>query len=303
MDSWDVLRLTELNKSYKKFAIQDISLEIKAGEILGLVGENGAGKTTIINCILGLIRAESGSIKLFGEEVSKGNPAYVGDGRFASLRQAVGVVFDTCAFPDEFTVAKIGNFGSLAFDQWDKARFDALTKEFSLDSTKSVGKLSRGMGMKLSLIFALAHHPSLLVLDEATAGLDPMARSEMLELIRQQVAENECGVLMASHITSDLERTADTLVCIHDGKILVKKPMADIIEFAGIARCHDENLATLKQSGVYGPGKLRYLKGAYATDVLVPDRFAFAEAFPEIPVDSLTLDEYLAFLLKGDVLC
>ena len=153
--------------------------------------------------------------------------------------------------------------------------------------------------MKLSLACALSHGARLLILDEATAGLDPMARDEVLDLLREFVADDGHGVLMSSHITSDLERIADRVVCIDDGRIVFDKPKDEITDTMGVARCRARDIDAILGSDVFGGAAPRILHHEYGVDLAVPDRFAFAEAFPDIPCDRMTIDDYLHFTIKG----
>lgn len=157
------------------------------------------------------------------------------------------------------------------------------------------------MGMKLSLACALSRRAQLLVLDEATAGLDPMAREEVLDILRDFVGEPGRGILMSSHITSDLERIADRIVCIDEGKILFDLPKDAITDEMGIARCRKADFEKIAASRIIPNEEFRYLMHDYGIDVLVPDRYAFARAMPNIPCDRMTVDDYMAFVLKGGV--
>lgn len=302
MNEPKALSIRGLCKTYPDFKIDDVSFDVPEGMIVGFVGENGAGKTTVINCILGIVFPTSGSIKLFGNQVASCDKDYVGDKRFAALRQNVGTVFDACSFPNDFTLQKVRSICSHAYENWEDAYFLSLLDTFSLDLRKEIKGLSRGMGMKLSLACALAHHPKLLLLDEATAGLDPLARDEVIDIIRNHVERNGCSVLMSSHITSDLEKCADILVCIHEGRIIFDMPVDTITDRMGIAHCSAESIVLLKTSNVYEQHELRAIPQTYSTNVLVPDRFAFEEAFPEIPVDRISIDDYLSLILKGQTL-
>lgn len=295
-----LLEINGLSKHYEGFSLSDVSLSVAPGTILGFVGANGAGKTTTIKSVLGSVRPSAGSVKLFGEEVAVCNPAFVGGRRFAQLRQSVGFVPDTCAFPLEYDVEAVQKLCSRAFDRWDGARFDALRKNFGLAPKKKVKELSRGMGMKLSLAVALSHNPRLLILDEATAGLDPLAREDIISVLRETVAAEDCGIFMSSHITTDLERAADKVVCIDKGRVVFSRDIDEICDLAGLARCRAAELDALLASGFYAPGELHLRRGEYATDVLVPDRFRFAEAFPETAVDRASIDDYLSLYLKGE---
>lgn len=296
----DAIKVEGLCKHYKDFALRDVSFTVPAGMIVGFVGENGAGKTTTIDCILGAAFADTGSIHVFGQEVSRANAHYIGDTAFANLRQDIGVVFDSCPFPNEYTIGKIEKICAAAYNKWDSALFNQLLEAFQLTRTKTVKELSRGMGMKVSMAIAMAHRPHLLVLDEATAGLDPIARDEVLDLIKARLECEDCAVLMSSHITSDLERVADRLVCIHEGRILFDVPTEEITDKAGSAHCSSKDMSALQASGVFAPGELLAVRSDFSTAVLVDDRLAFAEAFPEIPCERLTIDEYMTFMLKGE---
>mgnify|MGYP000281977194 CR=1 FL=1 len=190
----------------------------------------------------------------------------------------------------------MGRVHARAFDQWEQHTFDKLVREFGLPGNKQVKDLSRGMGMKLSLACALSHGARLLVLDEATAGLDPMARDEILDRLREFVAEPGRAVLMSSHITSDLERIADRVVGIDAGSIIFDMPREQITDVAGIAHCTAEQAQRILAC-VAGA---RAAKREFSCDVLVPNRFEFAEAFPEVPCDRASIDDYLHFILKGN---
>lgn len=293
----NLLKVENLSKHYDGFELSGVSFAVPAGSVVGLIGSNGAGKSTTIKSILGLIRPDGGSIQLFGEEVL-GMP----DGRFAQLRQRVGVVFDTCAFPATSTLAEVRAFMAACYDRWDDRKFAQLMSQFELSETKMVKELSRGMGMKLSLACALAAQPDLLVLDEATAGLDPIAREEALDLLREFVADEAHGILMSSHITSDLDKLADYILCIDGGRIMFSTEADTITDQAGIAQCRRSDLEAIAASGLFEPGSLRYEQRPVSAALLVPDRFAFAQAFPNIPVERADIDSYMYLALKGEQL-
>ena len=295
----ELLVLSGLGKSYEGFSLEGVSFELPSGCILGLVGANGAGKTTTIRCLLGAAHPQSGSIRLMGEEVAPCASSYVGEKRFAQLRQEIGYVPDTCVFPAEATVDEVGSICKKIFPAWNEAHFTEQCRNAGLAGNKKVQDLSRGMGMRLSLACALAHSPRLLVLDEATAGLDPLAREEMLELLRGYVAKEESGILMSSHITSDLEKISDRIVCLDKGRVLFEKDTADITDLAGIARCREADLQTIAAAGIFEPGSLRVRRAEFFAELLVPDRFLFAQHFPQVSLERASLDAYLNLLLKG----
>ncbi|MBM6676339.1 ABC transporter ATP-binding protein [Olsenella uli] len=285
-----------LTKHYEGFSLEGVDLTVSEGEVVGFVGQNGAGKSTTIKALLGLFPTDGGTSSVLGtpsDELSRPSGA--------ATKEQVGVVFDAISLPEHLRVADVGRIYGRAYATWDAHRFSRLTAELGLDARKTVKELSRGMGMKLSLACAFSHDARLLILDEATAGLDPMARDEVLDRLRDFVAEPGRAVLMSSHITSDLERIADRIVCIEAGCIVFDLPKDAITDEMGIARCRVADLEKIADSGVIPERDLRYLRHDYGIDVLVPDRFAFAESFPEIPVDRMTIDDYLALTLKGGV--
>ncbi len=285
-----------LTKHYDGFSLEGVDLAVNEGEVVGFVGQNGAGKSTTIKALLGLIRVDGGEGSVLGtpsDELTRASGA--------ATKERVGVVFDTVSLPGHLRVADVGRIYASAFASWDAHRFSQLTRDLGLDPKKAVKDLSRGMGMKLSLACALAHGPQVLILDEATAGLDPMARDEALERLRDFVAQPGHAILMSSHITSDLERIADRIVCIDAGRIVFDLEKDAITDSAGVARCRVADLERIASSGMVPDSELRYLRHDYGIDVLVPDRFAFAEMFPDIPCDRMTIDDYMSLTLKGGV--
>lgn len=283
-----LLNVQGLSKSYADFTLSDVDLSVESGCVTGFIGGNGAGKTTTIKVILGLIEPDGGTIELFGQCVSMESAA------MQQLKQRIGVVFDTCAFPREMTVGDVGALGRAAFTNWDAPLFERLTREFELGAKKNAGQLSRGMGMKLTLAFAMAHHPALLILDEPTAGLDPMARDGVLDMLRAFMAYDGHGILMSSHITSDLEKIADRIVCIDRGRIAFDMPKDEISDMAGIAHCRTAEFEAIAEPG------MRSIRREYGVDLLVSDRFAFSSAHPDIAVDKAGIDDYMALILKGE---
>lgn len=273
------------------FALRNVNLAVSSGEIVGFVGANGAGKTTTIRAALGLISLEAGELRLFGEPFGPNAP----DGTQRRVRSRIGVVFDTCPYPTEFTIAQVERCLAPAFPSWDKAQFWHLAERFSLSRKAKVRDLSRGMGMKLQLAVALSHKADLLVLDEATAGLDPIARDGVLATLREFAAQEGHGVLFSSHITSDLDRVADRVVGIDGGRIIFNMPREEITDMAGIAHCTAEQARTILECVEEAHIEQR----KFSCDVLVPNRFEFAEAFPEIPCDHASIEDYLHFTLKG----
>ena len=274
-----------------RFSLRDVAVAVEPGQIVGFVGANGAGKTTTIRAALGLIQLDAGEVHLFGQRCGADAP----DESQRHLRSRVGLVLDTCPFPSTLKVGQIEARVGPAHPTRDRETFAGFINRFGLDPKTKVKDLSRGMGMKLQLACALSHNAKLLVLDEATAGLDPMAREELLDELLAFVADGQHSVLLSSHITSDLDRTADRVICIDNGSIIFDLPREDITDRAGIAHCTQSQAAEL-MACVEGA---RAAHHAYSVDVLVPNRCETLEAFPEIPCDRATIDDYLRLTLKG----
>lgn len=216
---------TEITKRYDGFTLDAFNITVAPDRIVGLIGSNGAGKTTLLKTLLGMTTPDAGTIRLLGADPHA-------SGALDAIKQRIGVVLDTCAFPVTMKVRDVETLGRAAYEKWNSAQFTELCATFGLAPKKLVKDLSRGMGMKLSLAFALSHYPDLLILDEATAGLDPIAREEVLDIIRAFMAEEGHGVLMATHITTDLEKVADEVICIDDDTLvfaLAKEAIADAL--------------------------------------------------------------------------
>lgn len=296
-----LIEARRITKHYDGFALQGVSLAVEPGHIVGFIGQNGAGKSTTIKALLGLIGLDGGEAFILGV------PAQDVAGAHSDVKERIGVVFDTVSMPHHMKVAEVGKLMARAYASWDQTAFEGHLLRFKLEPGKAVKELSRGMGMKLSLACALAHNPHVLILDEATAGLDPMARDEVLEMLREFVAaEDDEGnpvhaILMSSHITSDLDKIADEVVCIDEGRIVFSCAKDEICDAMGLARCRAAEVELLLASPS-SPDELRAIHHDYGVDVLVPDRFEFMRAFPEIPCDRVSIDDYMALMLKGAVL-
>lgn len=292
----DLLKARGLCKSRDGFELKDVDLTVPEGGVVGFIGANGAGKTTTIQAVLGLIGRDGGSVELFGNRMDGAS-----EGVEVAVKNRIGVVFDSCSFPDTVNVAEAGCCMAAVYGQWDADGFASLCASFELPEKRKIKELSRGMGMKLMLAVALSHGADLLLLDEATAGLDPMARDELLDILRGFMETEGRGILMSSHITSDLERIADYIVCIDEGQVVFACKKDDITESAGIARCRADQLDEVAASGLFEAGELYYSQHKYGVDVLAGDRAAFAGRFPEMVLDRMTIDDYMALRLKGSV--
>lgn len=275
-----------LCKSYGDFALKDVDLTLPGGSILGLIGENGAGKTTVIKCILNLIHRDAGTIRLLGFDNVK-------EERLA--KEDVGIVLDECFFHDNLRPRDVGRILAPSFHTWDEALFRNYLDKFGLPEKKLIKEFSRGMKMKLSLSAALAHRPKLLILDEATAGLDPVVRDEILDEFLGFIRDEDHAVLMSSHITSDLEKVADYIAYIHQGQVVLSDSKDNILDSYGRVGCTAAQLAAIAPQDV-----LRTRRGAFGCEALVQDRAAFARKYPELMVERTTLEDIMLFVGKGE---
>ena len=282
----NAIEIRGLCKSYGDFSLQNINLTLPCGSIMGLIGENGAGKTTTIKCILNLIRRDAGQITLLGQDNLAGETLAKAD---------IGVVLDECYFHDTLRPRDIDRILSHVFSNWDSALFDTYLDKFQLPEGKYVKEFSRGMKMKLSLAAALAHRPKLLILDEATAGLDPVVRDEILDEFLAFIQDEDHAILISSHITSDLEKAADYITYLHQGKVILSEAKDVILDSYGRLAC------TAKQLEMVDPADLvRVRKGSFGCEGLVRDRSAFQRKYRDLLVEKTTLEDIMLFIGKGE---
>lgn len=208
---------------------------------MGLIGENGAGKSTTIKLLLGLAGREEGEISLLGNS---------GGELSGTLKENIGVVMDDCCFPEILTAKQVGNVLRSIYKTWDTKKYTAFLKEFSLPLGKSVKDFSRGMKMKLSIACALSHDTRLLILDEATSGLDPVVRDKILDTFLDFIQDEQHSILMSSHIVSDLEKVCDYITFLHQGKVVFSEEKDRLLEMYGVLKCTQEQLGKLPDSAV-----------------------------------------------------
>ena len=208
----NALEVKNLNKSFGTFSLRDVSFTLPMGSALGLVGENGAGKSTTISLILELLERESGEIFVLGRDNRED---------FACVKEEIGVVFDESCFPEGITAKQVDQIEACLYQNWDSAAYFEHLKRFELPLDKPFKTYSRGMKMKLALAVALSHRARLLLLDEATGGLDPLARDELLEELSNFIADGEHAILLSSHIVSDIEKLCDRVAFLHKGRLLL----------------------------------------------------------------------------------
>jgi ABC-2 type transport system ATP-binding protein len=212
------LEVKNLNKSFKEFSLKNVNIKVPAGKIVGLIGENGAGKTTIIKCVLDAMAKDSGEVKLFGKDYNY------------KLKDDVGIVYDDSFINESFTIKDLNLIMKNTYSKWDQRLFYKYIKEFNIPYKKEIKKLSTGMRKKVEIAACISHHPRLLILDEPTSGLDPVIRSEILDMFQEFVEDKNNAILLSTHITSDLEHIADDVIFISKGTIVFDEPLKNVKE-------------------------------------------------------------------------
>ena len=279
----NAIELSHINKSFGDFAIRDLNLTVPSGTICGLVGENGAGKSTTIRLLMGALRPDSGTAQVLGTDVFSPE--------FREMKEDIGVVLDEAYFPESLNATQVGKIMAVTYRRWDQGLYDGYLKRFDLPVNKQFKDFSRGMRMKLAIAVALSHQPRLLVLDEATAGLDPIVRDEVLDIFNEFTREEDHSILISSHILSDLEKLCDYIAFIHKGDLLFCEEKDQLLEEYGIFEDSRENLDCLQPEAIVAREESRY-GGVRA---LVRRDLAPAGFHLEKP----TVEDVVLFLVKG----
>ncbi|MCI8327266.1 MAG: ABC transporter ATP-binding protein [Lachnospiraceae bacterium] len=280
------LQIEHLKKTYPGFSLKDISLQLPKGNIMGLIGENGAGKSTTIKAILDLIQKDGGEIKILGRSMETDRK---------TLNEEIGVVFDTINFNETLTPKQVGKICGNSYRNWDIEQYKAYLEKFRLPEGKQLKTFSKGMQVKLCIAVALSHHAKILLLDEATSGLDPVMRDEILDIFLEFVQDEEHSILVSSHITSDLEKVADYIAFLKDGQILLSEPKDRLIYQYGILRCKNGVFEQMDRGDI-----LAYRKMDYQYEVLVADKKAAEKKYRDAVVDTATLEEIMLLYIKGE---
>lgn len=284
----NILELQQVCKAFPKsgFTLDKISFSVPYGAIMGFVGENGAGKTTTIGCILNTVSKDSGMIKLFGKEMQDSD---------TDTKEKIGVVYDGDNFPGYLSAEELSQIMQGVYANWDNALFQKYLRDFNLSVKQKIKNYSRGMTMKLAIAAALAHHPQLMILDEATSGLDPIMRDEMLDVLLEFVQEESHSILLSSHITSDLEKVADYITFIHNGKLIMIVSKNDLVYNYAVMRCKESQFLALDPSDI-----IAYRKRDFQIDVLVSDGKEAQRKYKGVVVDHVSVDEIMLLLVKGE---
>ncbi len=278
----NAIEIRNLIKDYKGFSLGPLNLNVPTGCMVGYIGENGAGKSTTLKAILGLVHPNSGEIKVFGKSLKEHEP---------KIMNRIGVVFDDINIPEEMKIKEVAKFCELTFDSWQENVFNDYLKKFDLPLNQKVKALSRGMKMKLSLSIALSHKAELLILDEATSGLDPVVRDEILDILLDFLQNENHTVLISSHILSDLEKAADYIAFIHKGKILFMEEKDLLVEKYGLCSLDNETIEDLNPKAIVGRRK-----HAFGQDLLV-----VRDLMPKnVELVKPSIEDIMVYIIKGE---
>lgn len=277
----NAIEMKHVTKKYASFQLEDVSLTLPLGCIMGLVGENGAGKSTMIGLIMGSIRRNAGEIFVLGQDNTKKE--------FDAVKEDIGVVLDEAYFPEVLNAVNVNLIMKHTYQRWDETLYFDYIRRFSLDEKKMFKDYSRGMKMKLAIAVALSHQPKLLILDEATSGLDPIIRDEILEIFNEFTREEDHTVLLSSHIISDLEKISDYIAFLHQGKLLFCEEKDRLLEKYGILQVTEEDEKDVPKEAIAGRKQ-----GKYATELLVK-RSKISDAFE---IERAGIEDIVLFLAR-----
>lgn len=277
----NALEIKGLTKRYKSFSINNLNLTVPSGSIVGLIGENGAGKSTTFKLILDIIANDSGSINILGKSHKE---------NLQLIKEDIGVVLDELGIPETFSTKEINKIMSYTYKNWDSKLFIHYLEKMKIPQNKIFKEFSRGMKMKLSIAIALSHHAKLLLLDEPTSGLDPVIRDEIVNIFYDFTRDETHSILISSHIVSDLDKLCDYIAFLHEGSIILFEEKDILKEQYGVIQCSDAEIKQIDESAIIGKRKL-----SYGYELLVR-REQTAKKYEILPVD---IEQLFLFMVKG----
>lgn len=286
----NILEIRYLSKKYSGFALEEINLNLKKGYITGLIGPNGAGKTTIIKLLMNLIKRDRGEIQIFGLDNIKFEK---------EIKQRIGFVYDENYFYEELTLQDIKRIVKPYYRHWDDRVYEKLMKQFQLPGKKKIKELSKGMKMKFSLALALSHQAELLIMDEPTSGLDPVFRNELLDILYEYMAEENRGILFSTHIISDLDKIADYITLIDQGKIVVSCSKEELQEKYILVKGEKKYLDEQLRQELIGLKESQY--GGF--EGLTTEKDKISSLYKDLILERPTLEEILLFTVRGRENC
>lgn len=282
----NAIEISGVTKRYDGFTLDNISFNVPVGSIMGFIGQNGAGKSTTIKAILNIIAIDSGKITVLGKDHIRDEYA---------MKSQIAAVFDELPFHDGFNADQICTMFSGLYPQWDREKYYGYLERFGLPRKKKLKAFSKGMKMKLQIATALSHGAKLLIMDEATTGLDPVVRNEILDIFREYLQDETNSILMSSHITSDLEKIADSVTFIDRGKILLSGVKDEILEQHGLLKCKREEFSQLAKEDF-----ISARINDFGAEVMVADRELCRKKYPGFLIEKTTLEEIMLFYVNRE---
>lgn len=282
----NVIEIKNLNKKYPEFELKIDDLKIPSGTVIGLIGENGAGKTTLIKLLLNIIKEDNGSIKIFNKDLKDNE---------LEIKEEIGVVLDNTFFPEILNSQNINSIMKDVYKKWDSKLFYKYLKDFGIKDNQILKTMSKGMRKKVEIATALSHHPKLLILDEATSGLDPIVRNEVLDLFLNFIEDEEHTIILSTHITSDLEHIADHIVFIDKGNIVLEKQRDEITDNYAILKCDIAEFEKIDKADI-----VSFKKNKYNYEILVDDIQKCKKKYKNCVIDKITLEDLMLIMIKGE---
>ena len=285
-DYENAIEIKNLTKRYDGFTLDNISFNVPKGSIMGFIGQNGAGKSTTINTILNIIKADSGEIRVFGKDTRTAD---------VQIKQDISAVFDELPFHEQLNAKALDKILRHIFKGWSSETFFGYLERFQLPVKKKFGQFSKGMKMKLQIAAALSHNAKLLIMDEATTGLDPVVRNEILDIFLEYLQDEEHSILMSSHITSDLEKIADSVTFIDKGRLLLTGYKDEILETHGVVKCSKADYENIEKGDI-----ISARIGDYGVEAMVSDKQSVSRKYSGLVIDPTTLEEIMLFYVNRD---
>ncbi|MGI5989596.1 MAG: ABC transporter ATP-binding protein [Lachnospiraceae bacterium] len=281
----NILEVSGLVKRYPKFTLDHVSFTLPEGCVTGFIGTNGAGKTTTIRSILGLAKKDAGSIRIFGLNADEHLP---------EIKDRIGIVMDQSYFYNDLSMKEMKSILAPAYSRWSDENYQTMMKKFGLDPSQKIATLSTGMKMKFALVLALSHQAELLIMDEPTSGLDPLVRSQFLDIVMDYMRNGGKGVFFSTHITSDLEKTADMLILIHEGKILFERSKDELLDSFRIVKGNgdwldDQNRPLIKNLKV----------SPYGFSGITDHAAELKQVMPEAVFEKPTIEDIMIAYIRG----
>ncbi|WP_160680527.1 ABC transporter ATP-binding protein [Clostridium sp. C8-1-8] len=283
----NILEISDLSKSYKDFSLTNLNLTLERGYIMGFIGPNGAGKSTTIKLIMNLLKKDSGTIKIFGlDNISHER----------TVKEKIGFVYDEPHFYEELNTEEMKNIMCRFYKSWDNNSFNKYLSEFSIPKDKKIKALSKGMKMKYSLAIALSHNAELIIMDEPTSGLDPVFRSEMLDILHSIIQDENKAIFFSTHITTDLEKIADYITFINNGRILFSKEKDEILETYKIVK-GDKSLLHKDNSTYF----INIRENSFGFEALTNNSAQVTKIFGDkVLIERASLEDIMVYSVRSD---